>query len=360
MTLPTRLVATLGVSTTLLLAGCTPGTPENASTESSVSASPSDAATDPAAAPETGGTCDVTVGEASDAAPAVDEAASKEALGTATLSNDASTAPTVAFEAPLAVTSEVIQITDKGSGDAIADGNLISFNYLVCDMVTGEKMYSTWGTTPDADAPETYTLSADTFGEALPAALDGATVGSRLLWGQPGVAAEESYTGEALNGYLYVLTVTDTQKVLESAEGTEVKPSDDALPGIEFKDGKPAVSVPSSFKDPEELIVQPLIEGEGDVVEAGQTVMVKYTGWLTDGTQFDSSWDREAPDNVFSFQAGAGGVIEGWDQGVVGQKVGSRLLLVVPSDLGYGPDGSGETIPGDSTLIFVVDILAAY
>lgn len=89
-------------------------------------------------------------------------------------------------------------------------------------------------------------------------------------------------------------------------------------------------------------------------------MQVKYTGWLTDGTQFDSSWDREAPKDVLTFQAGAGRVIPGWDQGVVGQKVGSRVLLVVPSEMGYGSEGQGEAIPGDSTLIFVVDILAAY
>lgn len=71
--------------------------------------------------------------------------------------------------------------------------------------------------------------------------------------------------------------------------------------------------------------------------------MVKYTGWLTDGTQFDSSWDRESPDDVLTFQAGVGGVIQGWDDGIVGQKVGSRVLLVVPSDLGYGEDAAGAS-----------------
>jgi peptidylprolyl isomerase len=106
-------------------------------------------------------------------------------------------------------------------------------------------------------------------------------------------------------------------------------------------------------------VVQPLIEGTGAAVEEGQSVVVKYTGWLTDGTQFDSSWDREAPDDVLTFQAGVGGVIQGWDDGIVGQKVGSRVLLVVPSDLGYGEDGSGS-IPANATLIFVVDILAAF
>lgn len=351
MKLPTRFVASLGICVGLLLTGCSGGSPEPTSTEASGPAEEVAAAT--------GGTCDATVGDAT-AAGEADENASKEALTTVTLSDDAAVAPTATFDAPLPVTSEVVQITDEGSGDPIADGQLITFNFLVCDMVTGVKMHSTWGTTSDANAPVTYVLSASNFGETLTQALTGATVGSRLLWGQPGVGAEESYTGSAMNGYLYVLSVQDAQTIPDAASGTAATPSDASLPAISITDGKPAVSVPDSFTDPTELVVQPLIEGDGAVVEAGQTVAVKYTGWLTDGTQFDSSWDRESPNDILMFAAGTGQVIPGWDQGVVGQKVGSRLLLVVPSELGYGEPGGGNAIPPNSTLIFVVDILTAF
>lgn len=356
MKLPTRLVVSIGISAGLLLTGCSGDSTETQPSGAETSASVEDTAA------ATGGTCDATVGDASapDTAADADENASKEALTAVTLSDDTAAAPTATFEAPLPITSEVVQITDEGSGDPIADGQLITFNFLVCDMVTGEKMHSTWGTTSDTDDPVTYVLSASNFGETLTQSLAGATVGSRLLWGQPGISAEESYTGTAMNGYLYVLTVQDAQTIPDAASGAAVTPSDASLPAISFADGKPAVSVPDSFADPTELVVQPLIEGDGAAVEAGQTVVVKYTGWLTDGTQFDSSWDRESPNDILMFDAGTGGVIQGWDQGIVGQKIGSRLLLVVPSELGYGEQGGGETIPANSTLIFVVDILAAF
>ena len=79
-----------------------------------------------------------------------------------------------------------------------------------------------------------------------------------------------------------------------------------------------------------------------------------YTGMLLDGTVFDSSWDRGSP-STFSLQ----GVIPGWTQGLAGQTVGSQVLLVIPAELGYGEQGSGGTIPPNSPLVFVVDILAA-
>ncbi|MFT3888364.1 MAG: FKBP-type peptidyl-prolyl cis-trans isomerase [Arachnia sp.] len=354
MTLSPRLVASVCLTAGLFLTSCSSDTPGSTSAESQPSASGS--ASDTAA--KTGGACDATVTSESPATEA-DAAASQAALGTVSLAGDAAAAPTASFEAPLAVTSEVATVADEGSGAALEEGQLITFNYLVCDVVTGEKLHSTWGLTSDTDVAESYTLSADTFGDTLAEALLSAKVGARVLWGQPGASAEESYTGEATNGNLYVLTITDAITLPESASGTAVTPTDTSLPAITLKDGKPAVSVPSSFSDPTKLVVQPLIEGEGPVVEAGQTVRVKYTGWLTDGTQFDSSWDREAPDNVFAFTVGAGEVIDGWDQGVAGQKVGSRVLLVVPAELGYGEEGGGDAIPANATLIFVVDILAA-
>jgi peptidylprolyl isomerase len=105
--------------------------------------------------------------------------------------------------------------------------------------------------------------------------------------------------------------------------------------------------------------VQPLIKGAGPVVQAGQTITVHYTGaiWAT-GKTFDSSWDSGTP---AEFSIGTGEVISGWDEGLVGQTVGSQVLLVVPPDKGYGATGSSDgTISGTDTLVFVVDILDAY
>jgi FKBP-type peptidyl-prolyl cis-trans isomerase len=95
--------------------------------------------------------------------------------------------------------------------------------------------------------------------------------------------------------------------------------------------------------------------GEGETVTGrGQTVMVHYTGWLEDDTQFDSSRDLNQP---FSFPVECGYVIPGWDEGVKGMQVGGIRRLVVPSELGYGAQGAGGAIPPNATLIFEIELL---
>jgi FKBP-type peptidyl-prolyl cis-trans isomerase FkpA len=94
--------------------------------------------------------------------------------------------------------------------------------------------------------------------------------------------------------------------------------------------------------------------GSGEPAKAGDTVEVHYTGWLKDGTKFDSSHDRGKP---FSFELGIGNVIKGWDEGVAGMKAGGKRKLMIPPDLGYGKRGSPPAIPPDSELIFEVELL---
>ncbi len=96
------------------------------------------------------------------------------------------------------------------------------------------------------------------------------------------------------------------------------------------------------------------VEGNGATAEAGQMVSVHYTGWLEDGSKFDSSKDRNAP---FQFNLGAGMVIKGWDEGVAGMKVGGTRKLTIPAELGYGARGAGGVIPPNATLIFEVELL---
>jgi FKBP-type peptidyl-prolyl cis-trans isomerase len=95
--------------------------------------------------------------------------------------------------------------------------------------------------------------------------------------------------------------------------------------------------------------------GTGATAEAGQTVSVHYSGWLDNGTPFDSSLERGQP---FSFPLGAGRVIKGWDEGVQGMQVGGKRKLIIPSHLGYGARGAGNVIPPHATLIFEVELLA--
>lgn len=103
-----------------------------------------------------------------------------------------------------------------------------------------------------------------------------------------------------------------------------------------------------------ELQIEDLTVGTGPAAEAGDTVEVNYTGTLEDGTKFDSSYDHG---KTFSFKLGAGNVIEGWDEGVVGMQVGGQRKLTIPSDMAYGPNDYGP-IPGGSTLIFEVEMVS--
>jgi FKBP-type peptidyl-prolyl cis-trans isomerase len=102
------------------------------------------------------------------------------------------------------------------------------------------------------------------------------------------------------------------------------------------------------------LIIEDLSVGEGAEAVAGKHVTVHYTGWLTDGTKFDSSLDRNDP---FDFPLGRGQVIRGWDEGVAGMKVGGKRKLTIPPEMGYGARGAGGVIPPNATLVFEVELL---
>ena len=101
--------------------------------------------------------------------------------------------------------------------------------------------------------------------------------------------------------------------------------------------------------------VEKITSGAGTAPKRGDTVKVHYTGWLTDGTKFDSSFDRDEP---FSFVLGTGQVIRGWDQGVAGMCVGDKARLTIPPELAYGEQGYPGAIPPNATLIFEVELLS--
>ena len=96
------------------------------------------------------------------------------------------------------------------------------------------------------------------------------------------------------------------------------------------------------------------IVGDGETAKAGDRVVVHYTGWLEDGSKFDSSKDRNDP---FQFHLGQGMVIRGWDEGVQGMQIGGTRKLTIPAELGYGARGAGGVIPPNATLIFEVELL---
>ena len=117
---------------------------------------------------------------------------------------------------------------------------------------------------------------------------------------------------------------------------------------------KPVVTIPEGDA-PTDLVIEDLTVGDGAEATTGQTVDVHYVGvaWST-GAQFDASWDRGG---TFDFPLGKGHVIQGWDQGVQGMKVGGRRRLTIPPTMGYGSRGAGGAIKGGETLVFVIDLL---
>jgi FKBP-type peptidyl-prolyl cis-trans isomerase len=123
----------------------------------------------------------------------------------------------------------------------------------------------------------------------------------------------------------------------------------DAAAGSDFKVDSAALTKTASG-----LQYQEVTAGSGAEARDGQVAVVHYTGWLTDGTKFDSSRDRGEP---FSFPIGAGQVIPGWDEGVAGMKIGGRRKLVIPANLGYGDMGAPPVIPPGATLVFDVELL---
>jgi peptidylprolyl isomerase len=152
------------------------------------------------------------------------------------------------------------------------------------------------------------------------------------------------------------MAIEITRIVPGKAHGEQVTPPA-GLPTVTLADdGTPSITIPKGMAEPKDLVAQTLVKGDGPKVTSGQTLAVQYSGWLLDGTKFDATtWKNGAP---FEFQVDTGGVVKGWDKGLLGQTVGSQVLLVIPPSLGYGDSETGS-IPANSTLVFVVDILAA-
>ncbi len=117
---------------------------------------------------------------------------------------------------------------------------------------------------------------------------------------------------------------------------------------------RPEVDPPTG-PAPADLVIEDLVVGDGPEATAGSLVSAHYVGVTHDGgEQFDASWDRGDP---LEFRLGVGMVIQGWDEGIAGMKVGGRRRLTIPSELGYGARGAGADIKGGETLVFVVDLV---
>lgn len=274
-------------------------------------------------------------------ATATPSAADVAALESVTWTGDLGTRPTLEFSTPFTVTADVSRVVTEGTGEETGVDGIVWVRGVTFDGSTGEEFASS---SASWDTPEPLNLSTAPFGHPLATALQDKKVGTQALYAAP----FEKAKGEFVTA-LTALEVVAAPPAITLEEGMPTATFDES--------GVPSITVQPGFSGPADLITQVLTEGDGAVVEAGQTVTVNYSGWLqSTGEKFDSSWDRGSTYDVTP--VGTAEVIDGWNLGLVGQKVGSKIMLVIPPELGYGVQGSG-TIPGGATLVFVVEIIAA-
>jgi FKBP-type peptidyl-prolyl cis-trans isomerase len=269
--------------------------------------------------------------------------------------------PTVKFPKAKAGASLYTKTLIQGAGQPLTTTESLVGNFVLYDWKGATQKLV--GSTFKNGSPTLFT------GQLLPglrAALIGQKTGSRVLAVIPPAdgfgAAGNSQIGVAgTDTLVFVIDMVSEVGNTDGASGAKVSSGGGGLPTVTAAPGKaPTVKVPASAP-PAKLTVKTLAQGTGQKVAKGDFVVVQYTGviWKT-GKVFDSSWSRSAP---FAFSIGAGQVVKGWDTGLLGQSVGSRVLLAIPPALGYGKAGvsSGSVkISGTDTLVFVVDILGTF
>ncbi len=271
--------------------------------------------------------------------------------------DDPAKAPTVKIaKLPVSVSATAVKVLKEGTGEESSPQSRVTVRTALFLGKDGKQLDSDY----EKGGTQSFVLSSNQTIPGLNTALTGVKAGSRILFAIPPVDAFGSggQTAAGIGPTDNLVVVADVESVgtpLAAAEGTPVAPVD-GQPTVTFdpKAG-PAITVPKT-PAPTALVSQLLVDGKGAAVKGGQTITVHYTGVVyATGTKFDSSWDKGAP---FTFTLGAQQVIPGWDKGLVGKKVGSRVLLIVPPEDGYKDQANGQ-IPANSTLVFVVDILDA-
>jgi peptidylprolyl isomerase len=279
------------------------------------------------------------------------------ALSAVKVDGTAGEKPTVTVKAPFSVKETSTRVITAGKGPKVATGQKVVADYVLLNGRDGKELQSTFGREPSV-----FTADEQQLIKGLVRGLTGQQAGSRVLVGIPpadafGAEGSSQLGVQKDDTLLFVLDIKSIRTPLPQATGSPVPPKAGLPTVVVDGKGKPTITVPAG-KAPTELVTQPLVKGTGPAVKAGQTITVHYTGVVWPGGKlFDSSFTRGQP---VGFPIGVGQVVKGWDQGLVGQTVGSRVLLVIPPALGYGKEGQPAAgIKGTDTLVFVVDILDA-
>jgi FKBP-type peptidyl-prolyl cis-trans isomerase len=301
----------------------------------------------------------VGCGSSSSSTPAA--AASSDSYKSVTVSGTFNKAPKVTIPKQTGSGALYTKTVIQGTGAKLTSADGMIANYVAYDW--SGKTSKLLGSSFTQGAPSIF------VGSLLPGletALVGQKLGSRVLAVIPpkdafGTAGNSTEGIGPKDTLVFVVDMGSTFGTTGVA-GAQASNGGGALPTVTAPAANstagPTIKIPAKTTAPKTLQVKPLIKGTGAVVKKGDDIAVQYTGviWRT-GKVFDSSWARNTP---LTTVIGEGQVIPGWDTGLVGQTVGSRVLLVIPPADGYGSAGASQAgIKGTDTLVFVVDILAA-
>jgi peptidylprolyl isomerase len=281
---------------------------------------------------------------------------------TATGAVDLKTAPKVALgKTPISAKAVEHKVLTPGTGKAATKADTVRLRAQIYNGTSGKLLDDGYAAGRNEEG---YRLGRTDIVAGFTEGLVGATKGGRIAFTIPpekgfGSAGNDQLGVKGTDTIVVVADIADVRTPLTKVDGTQTA-APAGLPTVEFKNGptkEPTVTVPKSAA-PTTTQQATLVQGTGATVQKGQTISAQYHGLLwKDGSVFDSSWQRGASAD---FPIGVGGVIPGWDNTLVGKKVGSRVLLVIPPKDGYGEAGSPPKISGKDTLVFVVDILDAY
>ena len=300
----------------------------------------------------------VAIAGCGSSAPAKSSPSTAASNSVVTATGSFGAAPKVTIPAEKAAPTLYTKTLIQGGGAKLTTAQTLEGNFVLYDWsgTTHKLLGSTYG----SGGP---TLFAGQMIPGLETALVGQQIGSRVLAVIPpkeafGASGNSQIGVKVTDTLVFVIDLVKSFSNTAGVSGAQTSNGGGSLPTVTTATGKsPVITIPASTP-PKSLTVKPLITGTGAKVKSGEELMVQYTGviWRTKKV-FDSSWKRNQP---YTTPIGVGQVIKGWDTGLVGQTVGSRVLLVIPPADGYGSAGSSSAgIKGSDTLVFVVDIIAA-
>lgn len=267
------------------------------------------------------------------------------------VTGDFGTAPEVSFPTPLNGTGIETKVISEGDGGALVGNQRVALHFTGFNATTGEQFQGSDFGTENFIIQDLLAGSTPDFCHAL----TGVQVGSRVallfdaINAHGGAGVSSLGIGET-DGIIFIFDVVNAY--LPKANG-ESQSAAAGLPTVILApNGQPGLQIPASDA-PAEFKKSTLIKGSGEAIAIGDTVIVHYSGWTWQGEQFDSSWTNLTP---ASFPVSSDSLIEGFVQALDGETIGSQVIAVIPPSLGYGDTAQGS-IPANSTLIFVIDIL---